>query len=129
VVVDGLVARHLLELILGSHGAGSDDGGANGGLGRDAAVGGAKGRGTEGDGGGEEGSGHRVAALCVVTGDEPIVIGLSIAVQLAVSSRALILLRLVTQAKRSRKGDYFEIHSLYTNSYVHQSERKWRVIG
>ena len=85
-----------------------------------AAVGGAKGRGTEGDGGGEEGSGHRVAALCVVTGDEPIVIGLSIAVQLAVSSRALILLRLVTQAKRSRKDDYFEIHSLYTNPYEHR---------
>lgn len=51
----------LLELVLRRHGAGGDDGGANGRLGRDAAVSGAKGSGAEGDGGGEEGSGHRVA--------------------------------------------------------------------
>ena len=36
------------------------DGGANGRLGRDAAVSG-EGEGAEGDGGGEKGSGHRVA--------------------------------------------------------------------
>ena len=49
------------ELYGAGSGAGGDDGGANGRLGRDAAVSGAKGSGAEGDGGGEKVSGHRVA--------------------------------------------------------------------